>query len=72
VFRKAEAIKSGARAALENKALQLTGGPSSPQPPPGRTIYGALVAQGAADIFLTYCTKHWSRRRKIRVSRSSR
>jgi len=56
VFRKAEAIKSGARAALENKALQLTGGPSSPQPPPGRTIYGALVAQGAADIFLTYCT----------------
>jgi ABC-type molybdate transport system substrate-binding protein len=56
VFRKAEAIKSGARAVLENKALQLTGGPSSPQPPPGGTIYGALVGQGAADIFLTYCT----------------
>lgn len=56
VFRKAEAIKSGARAVLENKALQLTGRPSSQQPPPGRTIYGALVAQGAADIFLTYCT----------------
>jgi len=56
VFRKAEAIKSGARAVLENKARQLTAGPSSPQPPPGRTIYGALVTQGAADIFLTYCT----------------
>ena len=31
---------------------------SSPSPPPpqGRSIYGELVAQGAADIFLTYCT----------------
>ena len=28
VFRKAEAIKPGAQAALEKKALQLTGGPS--------------------------------------------
>jgi molybdate transport system substrate-binding protein len=56
VFRKAEAIKPGAQAALEKKALRLTGGPSSPQPAPGRTIYGVLVMQGAADIFLTYCT----------------
>jgi ABC-type molybdate transport system substrate-binding protein len=69
-FRKAEAIKPGAQAALAKKALQLTGGPSSPQPPPERTIYGVLVSQGAADIFLTYCTNAWSRRRKIRVSRS--
>jgi ABC-type molybdate transport system substrate-binding protein len=46
----------GAFAALEKKALQLVGGPNSPTAPPGRTIYGALVADGKADIFLTYCT----------------
>jgi ABC-type molybdate transport system substrate-binding protein len=56
IFRKAEALRPGAYALLEKKALTLTGGPSSPAPPPGRTLYGTLVAQGAADIFLTYCT----------------
>jgi ABC-type molybdate transport system substrate-binding protein len=56
VFRKADTLKSGAFAALEKKALQLTGGPASPPPPPGRSVYGALVADGKADIFLTYCT----------------
>lgn len=56
VFRKADKIKPGAYAMLDRKALQLTGGPSSPTPPPGRTIYGTLIAQEAADIFLTYCT----------------
>jgi molybdate transport system substrate-binding protein len=56
VFRKAETISRGACARLEGKALQLTGGPSSPPAPKGRSVYGELVAQGAADIFLTYCT----------------
>jgi ABC-type molybdate transport system substrate-binding protein len=56
VFRKAEAIKSGAQAALEKKALKLTGAPNSPQPPPGRSLYGRLIAEGKADLFLTYCT----------------
>jgi molybdate transport system substrate-binding protein len=56
MFRKAGAITPGAYLALDKKALQLTGGPSSPAPPPGRTVYGTLVAQGAADVFLTYCT----------------
>jgi ABC-type molybdate transport system substrate-binding protein len=57
VFKKAERIKPGAYAALDKKALQLVGGPSSPPPPPaGRSAYGALMAQGTADIFLTYCT----------------
>jgi molybdate transport system substrate-binding protein len=56
VFRKAEAIRQGAYLLLNKKALQLTGGPSSPAPPPGRSVYGTLIAQGAADIFLTYCT----------------
>src|SRR5262249_41018449 len=56
VFRKAEVQKPGAFAALEAKALKLTGSPSSPQAPPGRSLYGMLVAEGKADIFLTYCT----------------
>jgi molybdate transport system substrate-binding protein len=56
VFRKADELKPGAFAALDKKALQLTGGPNSLTAPPGRTIYGALVADGKADIFLTYCT----------------
>jgi molybdate transport system substrate-binding protein len=30
--------------------------PPGPQRPAGRTLYGAPIAQGEADIFLTYCT----------------
>jgi molybdate transport system substrate-binding protein len=56
VFQKADAIKPGARAVLEKKALQLTGGATSAIPPSGRTAYGWHVAEGRADIFLTYCT----------------
>ena len=56
VFRKAEAIKPGAQAALEKKAKQLTGGADSAAPPAGRNVYGWHVAEGHADIFLTYCT----------------
>jgi len=61
VFRKADKLKPGAAAALEKKALQLTGGPSSPAAPPNpaptsRALYGMLVAEGKADLFLTYCT----------------
>ena len=56
VFRKAEAVKPGAQAALAKKARQLTGGATSAAPPPGRLVYGWLIAEGKADIFLTYCT----------------
>jgi ABC-type molybdate transport system substrate-binding protein len=56
VFRKAETIRPGAQAILEKKAPQLTGGTGSASPPPGRTVYGWHVAEGRADIFLTYCT----------------
>jgi ABC-type molybdate transport system substrate-binding protein len=55
-FRKAEAVKPGAQSALEKKALLLTGGKDSATPPAGRTTYGWHVAEGRADIFLTYCT----------------
>jgi ABC-type molybdate transport system substrate-binding protein len=56
VFVKADALKSGANGTLSKKALQLTGGPNSAPPPPGRNAYGHVVADGQADIFLTYCT----------------
>jgi len=56
VFAKAEALKPGARAALEKKALLLVGAADSAVPPPGRTTYGWHIAEGRADIFLTYCT----------------
>lgn len=56
VFRKAEALKPGATAALEKKALALTGGPTSAQPPEGRNAYGWHVTEGRVDVFLNYCT----------------
>jgi molybdate transport system substrate-binding protein len=56
VFRKADRLRPGAFAALDAKALRLTGGANAPVAPPGRTIYGTLVAEGKADVFLTYCT----------------
>lgn len=48
--------RAGAFEALDAKALRLTGGPNSPPPPPGKNVYGVLVAGGDADIFITYCT----------------
>jgi molybdenum ABC transporter molybdate-binding protein len=55
-FKKAEAVKPGVQAALEKKALLLTGAKDSAAPPAGRVVYGWHVAEGRADIFLTYCT----------------
>ena len=48
--------RRGAFKRLADKALQLTGGPNSPPPPAGRNVYGDLVVQGRADVFITYCT----------------
>jgi ABC-type molybdate transport system substrate-binding protein len=56
VFARADKMKAGSRAALEKKALTLTGGPASQPGPQGRSVYGWHVAEGRADIFLTYCT----------------
>lgn len=56
LYEKAEALRPGAAKALSDKALRLTGGPDSPPPPKDRSVYGMLVEQGKADIFLTYCT----------------
>src|SRR5262249_60322970 len=56
VFRKDDKLRGGAFAVLDKKALQLVGGPDSPPAPPGRALYGMLIADGKADLFLTYCT----------------
>lgn len=56
LFAKAEALKPGARATLEGKALKLTGGPDSPKPPAGKSVYAHVMEQRQADVFLTYCT----------------
>jgi len=56
VFRKAETLSAGAFAVLDQKTMQLIGGPASPPPPAAGSPYGAFIAAGTADIFLTYCT----------------
>jgi ABC-type molybdate transport system substrate-binding protein len=56
LFARAEALRPGAKAALEGKALLLTGGPDSARPPAGRDLYAWQFDRNAADIFLTYCT----------------
>ena len=56
LFGKAEALKPGAKAKLESKSLQLTGGPDSPKGPEGLTVYAWVMTTDQADLFLTYCT----------------
>ncbi len=67
LFRKAEALKPGAFKTLDAKALKLVGGPNSPPPPNGRSVYGAIVERGEADIFLTYCTSAVVARKEART-----
>lgn len=56
VFARADAVRPGAHAALEAKALLLTGAKDSAAPPPGENVYGWHVGAGHADIFVTYRT----------------
>jgi molybdate transport system substrate-binding protein len=56
LFAKSEAVTPGSKSTLEGKALQLTGGPSSPKAPDGRNLYAWVIDSGQADAFLTYCT----------------
>jgi molybdate transport system substrate-binding protein len=66
LFAKAETLKPGARAALEHKALQLTGGPSSEKAPPDRNPYAWVLDTGKADLFLTYCTNALLAQKEVR------
>lgn len=54
VFRKAEAARPGSLETLVAKVRRLTGGPNPPDLPRGRSVYAHLLAEGAADVFLTY------------------
>jgi len=56
VFARAEQVQPGARAALQAKALKLTGVADAPSPPPGRSVYAWHLLEGRADLFLAYCT----------------
>ncbi len=64
-FRLAEAQQPGAYAQLDAKALKLSGGPASPQPPAGRSAYAWLMDEGRADAYLTYCTNAVAARREV-------
>jgi molybdate transport system substrate-binding protein len=65
VFRRIDAARPGSFAVLEGKALQLTGGPARPGPPTDRNVYGAIIARGEADLFLTYCTNARAATREV-------
>ncbi len=65
LFRRADAVVSGAYAVLDAKALKLTGSASTPQPPAGRGTYAWLMDEGRADIFLTYCTNAISAAKEV-------
>eukprot|EP01136_Pigoraptor_vietnamica_P009920 Opistho-1_new@46957 len=65
LFRRAGMLRAGAQAALEAKALQLTGGADSPKPPAGRGTYAWVMDQGQADVFLTYCTNAVAAQREV-------
>lgn len=56
MFKKADAVQPGAYAALDGKALKLTGAADSPRPPAGKAFYAWAMDTGQADVFLTYCT----------------
>ncbi len=65
LFRKADALLPGAYSRLDAKALKLTGGADSPQPPAGQGVYAWLMAQGRADVFLVYCTNAIAAQREL-------
>lgn len=65
LFRRAEAVRPGARAVLEAKAQQLVGGPTSPAPPPGIGAVSWHLREGQADVFLGYCTSGAVARREL-------
>jgi ABC-type molybdate transport system substrate-binding protein len=56
VFAKADAVRLGAGAMLDAKALKLTGAPGTLLPPDGRNVYAWQLLEGRADLFLAYCT----------------
>jgi ABC-type molybdate transport system substrate-binding protein len=56
VFARAETIHPGAKAALENKALKLVGGPDTPLLIPGHGAVQGVFLANRADVMLGYCS----------------
>jgi ABC-type molybdate transport system substrate-binding protein len=57
VFGRAEAVRTGARAALEGKALQLYGGGEKTPPlVSGKGAAQGIFLAGRADVVLAYCS----------------
>lgn len=56
VFARAEALHPGAKAALEAKALQLVGGPTSKPLVAGHGQVAGVFLAGKADLMLGYCS----------------
>ena len=42
-----------------------TGGPDSAKPPEGRNLYGWVMGERRADVFLTYCTNAVLARKEV-------
>jgi hypothetical protein len=56
VFARADALRAGARAALEAKAKQLFGGPATPLLVPGKGAVEGIFLADQADVALAYCS----------------
>jgi molybdate transport system substrate-binding protein len=57
VFSRADAVRAGARAALEAKAMRLFGGgAATPLPVPGKGAVEGILIGDRADIALLYCS----------------
>ncbi len=57
LFKKAEALRPGSRAALEAKAVKIGNAPGSLAVPPGvKNAVAWLFMEKRADVFLAYCT----------------
>ncbi len=65
LFRKADLLEKGSFELLSGKALQLTGGPDSAKAPEGRNLYGWVMSENKADVFLTYCTNAVLARKEV-------
>jgi ABC-type molybdate transport system substrate-binding protein len=56
VFARAEAVRPGAQAALEGKAMKLVGGPNTPPLVPGHGAVQGVFLANRADVMLGYCS----------------
>lgn len=56
VFARADAVRPGAKAVLEAKAMQLVGGPATPPPAPGHQAVADIFLTDRADVFIGYCS----------------